>query len=164
MENKELETKRHSCAHVMAAAVQQLFPGTKLGIGPAVENGFYYDFDCPHAFTPEDLKTIETKMKELIKARIPFECNPMSKAEAKELFEKRGETYKLELLEELPDGEITVYTTGDLWTSAAARMWSTRVKSIILNFLPSPAHTGAGTKNAPCCSAFTACALTIRTN
>ena len=113
MENKELETKRHSCAHVMAAAVQQLFPGTKLGIGPAVENGFYYDFDCPHAFTPEDLKTIETKMKELIKARIPFECKPMSKAEAKELFEKRGETYKLELLEELPDGEITVYTTGD---------------------------------------------------
>ena len=113
MENKELETKRHSCAHVMASAVQQLFPGTKLGIGPAVENGFYYDFDCPHAFTPEDLKTIETKMKELIKARIPFECKPMSKAEAKELFEKRGETYKLELLEELPDGEITVYTTGD---------------------------------------------------
>ena len=105
--------KRHSCAHIMAAAVQQLFPNTKLGIGPAVENGFYYDFDCTHAFTPEDLKTIETKMKELIKARIPFECKQMSKAEAKEFFEKRGETYKLELIEELNDGEITVYFTGD---------------------------------------------------
>ena len=101
MENNELEVKRHSCAHVMAQAVQQLFPGTKLGIGPAIENGFYYDFDCPHAFTPEDLKTIETKMKEIIKARQPFERKEMSKQEAKDFFTKRGETYKLELLEEL---------------------------------------------------------------
>ncbi|MBO7237823.1 MAG: threonine--tRNA ligase, partial [Elusimicrobiaceae bacterium] len=113
MENNELETKRHSCAHIMAAAVQQLFPGTKLGIGPAIENGFYYDFDCPHAFTPEDLKTIETKMKELIKARIPFERKEMSKADARKFFESRGETYKLELLEELEDGQISVYLTGD---------------------------------------------------
>ena len=64
MENQDLQTKRHSCAHVMAQAVQQLFPGTKLGIGPAIENGFYYDFDCPHAFTPEDLKTIEELARE----------------------------------------------------------------------------------------------------
>lgn len=113
MENKDLETKRHSCAHVMAQAVQQLFPGTKLGIGPAIENGFYYDFDCPKQFTPEDLKLIETKMKEIIKARQPFERKEMSKAEAKEFFEKRGETYKLELIDELEDGTITVYTNGD---------------------------------------------------
>ena len=66
MEKQELETMRHSCAHVMAQAVQQLFPGTKLGIGPAIDNGFYYDFDCPAQFTPEDLKKIETKMKEII--------------------------------------------------------------------------------------------------
>ena len=112
MENKDLETKRHSCAHVMAQAVQQLFPGTQLGIGPAIENGFYYDFDCPKQFTPEDLKLIETKMKEIIKARQPFERKEMSKAEAKEFFEKRGETYKLELIEELEDGTITVYTNG----------------------------------------------------
>lgn len=113
MEHNELETKRHSCAHVMAAAVQQLFPGTKIGIGPAIENGFYYDFDCPHTFTPEDLKTIETKMKELIKARIPFERVEMSKAEAESFFTKLGETYKLELIEDLKDGEITLYTMGD---------------------------------------------------
>ena len=104
---------RHSCAHVMAQAVQQLFPGTKLGIGPAIDNGFYYDFDCPAQFTPEDLKKIETKMKEIIKARQPFERKEMSKAEAKEFFTKRGETYKLELLEELEDGTITVYVNGD---------------------------------------------------
>ena len=108
MENQDLQTKRHSAAHVMAQAVQQLFPGTKLGIGPAIENGFYYDFDCPHAFTPEDLKTIETKMKEIIKAKQPFERKEMSKAEATAFFEKRGETYKLELLKELEDGSIKV--------------------------------------------------------
>lgn len=113
MEKQELETMRHSCAHVMAQAVQQLFPGTKLGIGPAIENGFYYDFDCPTQFTPEDLKKIETKMKEIIKARQPFERKEMSKAEAKEFFTKRGETYKLELLDELEDGTITVYINGD---------------------------------------------------
>ena len=113
MEKQELETMRHSCAHVMAQAVQQLFPGTKLGIGPAIENGFYYDFDCPTQFTPEDLKKIETKMKEIIKARQPFERKEMSKAEAKEFFTQRGETYKLELLDELEDGTITVYVNGD---------------------------------------------------
>ena len=113
MEKQELETMRHSCAHVMAQAVQQLFPGTKLGIGPAIDNGFYYDFDCPAQFTPEDLKKIETKMKEIIKSRQPFERKEMSKAEAKEFFTKRGETYKLELLEELEDGTITVYVNGD---------------------------------------------------
>lgn len=113
MENKELEVKRHSCAHVMAQAVQQLFPGTKLGIGPAIENGFYYDFDCPKQFTPEDLKAIETKMKEIIKARQPFERKELSKAEAREFFTKRGETYKLELLEELEDGTISIYVNGD---------------------------------------------------
>ena len=101
MENNELEVKRHSCAHIMAQAVQQLFPNTKLGIGPAIENGFYYDFDCPKQFTPEDLKAIEAKMKEIIKARQPFERKEMTKAEAKAFFEARGETYKLELLEEL---------------------------------------------------------------
>ena len=113
MEKQELEIMRHSCAHVLAQAVQQLFPGTKLGIGPAIDNGFYYDFDCKTQFTPEDLKKIETKMKEIIKARQPFERKEMSKAEAKEFFTKRGETYKLELLEELQDGSITVYINGD---------------------------------------------------
>ncbi|MBO5911392.1 MAG: hypothetical protein J6Q05_04285 [Elusimicrobiaceae bacterium] len=86
-EKIDLQTKRHSCAHVMAQAVQQLFPGTKLGIGPAIENGFYYDFDCPKQFTPEDLKAIETKMKEIIKARQKFERKELSKQEARDFFQ-----------------------------------------------------------------------------
>lgn len=110
MEN--IETKRHSCSHILAAAVQELFPGTKLGIGPAIENGFYYDFLSEHKFTPEDLKTIEDKMKELIKAKSPFIRKEISKAEAEALFKQKGEDFKVELIADLPDGEISIYTNG----------------------------------------------------
>ncbi len=111
MEN--IEIKRHSCSHILAAAVQQLFPGTKLGIGPAIENGFYYDFLSDHKFTPEDLKTIETKMKEIIKAREEFVCKNISKADAVKLFEEKGEIFKAELAAELADDTITLYTNGE---------------------------------------------------
>lgn len=110
MEN--IETKRHSCSHILAAAVQELFPGTKLGIGPAIENGFYYDFLSEHKFTPEDLKTIEDKMKQIIKSKQPFVRKEVSKAEAEALFKSKGEDFKVELISELPDGEISVYTNG----------------------------------------------------
>ncbi|MBR1980449.1 threonine--tRNA ligase [Candidatus Proelusimicrobium excrementi] len=110
MEN--IETKRHSCSHILAAAVQELFPGTKLGIGPAIENGFYYDFLSDHKFTPEDLKTIEDKMKQIIKSKQPFVRKEVSKAEAEALFKSKGEDFKVELISELPDGEISVYTNG----------------------------------------------------
>lgn len=110
MEN--IETKRHSCSHILAAAVQELFPGTKLGIGPAIENGFYYDFFSDHKFTPEDLKTIEDKMKQIIKSKQPFVRKEVSKAEAEALFKSKGEDFKVELISELPDGEISVYTNG----------------------------------------------------
>ena len=110
MEN--IETKRHSCSHILAAAVQELFPGTKLGIGPAIENGFYYDFLSEHKFTPEDLKTIEDKMKQIVKSKQPFVRKEVSKAEAEALFKSKGEDFKVELISELPDGEISVYTNG----------------------------------------------------
>lgn len=110
MEN--IETKRHSCSHILAAAVQELFPGTKLGIGPAIENGFYYDFLSEHKFTPEDLKAIEDKMKELIKAKSPFVRKEISKSDALALFKQKGEDFKVELIEDLPDGEISIYTNG----------------------------------------------------
>ncbi len=110
MEN--IETKRHSCSHILAAAVQELFPGTKLGIGPAIENGFYYDFLSDHKFTPEDLKTIEDKMKQIIKSKQPFVRKEVSKAEAEALFKSKGEDFKVELISELPEGEISVYTNG----------------------------------------------------
>ncbi|MDR1684696.1 MAG: threonine--tRNA ligase, partial [Elusimicrobiota bacterium] len=111
---QNLEIKRHSLSHIMAEAVQALFPGAKLGIGPAIDNGFYYDFLSDHKFTPEDLKTIEAKMKEIIKARRPFVCKNLTREEAVKFFKDRGEIFKLELIDDLPAGEqISVYANGD---------------------------------------------------
>ncbi len=104
---------RHSSAHIMADAVQQIFPTAKLGMGPAIENGFYYDFDLEHRLTPEDLEQIEKKMREIINNNYDFTQRMLSKKEAKELFKKRGEEYKLELLDELEDGNISIYSHGN---------------------------------------------------
>lgn len=106
------EILRHSCAHVMADAVTQLFPGVKLAIGPSIENGFYYDFDYKGTFTPEDLVKIEAKMNDIIKARVPFEKSEMAKAEAKNFFSERGEKYKLEIIDELKGDTVTIYKHG----------------------------------------------------
>ncbi|MDD5593151.1 MAG: threonine--tRNA ligase [Candidatus Margulisbacteria bacterium] len=113
MKDTDLEILRHSTSHVMAHAVQELFPGVKLGIGPAIENGFYYDFDLPQQITPEDLTKIEEKMKEIIKKEHKFERSEMDKAKAIELFEGRGEKYKVELLHEIEDNKVTIYKSGD---------------------------------------------------
>lgn len=115
----KIETIRHSLAHIMAAAVQELFPGVKFGIGPAIENGFYYDFALPSeasgeggTFTREDLPKIEKKMKELIKKNIKFEKKIVSKTEAEKIF--RGQPYKLELIKELTEsGSLLIYQAGD---------------------------------------------------
>jgi threonyl-tRNA synthetase len=103
----------HSSSHILAQAVQKLFPDTKLAIGPAIEEGFYYDFDTEHTFTPDDLKTIEKKMKEIVRKNIPFQRKTLKKKEAISLFKQRGEVYKVELLEEFPDEEVTIYQQGD---------------------------------------------------
>ncbi len=105
----DLETLRHSTSHVMAQAVQELFPGVKLGIGPAIEDGFYYDFDMPQKLTPEDLPKIEEKMQEIIKARHKFERTEIEKENAIGLFEERGEKYKVELLHEIEDKKVSLY-------------------------------------------------------
>jgi threonyl-tRNA synthetase len=97
----------------MAKAVIELFPGVKLGIGPAIENGFYYDFDMPEQITPEDLPKIEKKMKEIIKANQKFKRVEMSKEEAIKLMEERGEKYKIELLHEIEDEKVSLYQNGD---------------------------------------------------
>jgi threonyl-tRNA synthetase len=110
--NKEeslLEIYRHSTSHIMAHAVKELYPDVKLAIGPATSDGFYYDFDCERTFTNEDLPTIEKKMWEIIKADRPFVKKELPKKEAIELFKARGETYKVELLEEIEDDTVTVY-------------------------------------------------------
>ncbi|PIE36040.1 threonine--tRNA ligase [candidate division KSB3 bacterium] len=107
------EIYRHSTSHLMAQAVQDVFPGTKIAIGPAVESGFYYDFDTPHPFTPEDLEKIEQKMAELIQADLPYSRKNVSKEEAIAFFRENGEDYKVEILQEIPDGDmISEYQQG----------------------------------------------------
>ncbi len=109
-----LDILRHSAAHVMAEAVKELFPEVKVTIGPAIENGFYYDFDREQPFTPEDLKKIEKKMKELIKKNQPFSRREVSREDALKQFADLGESYKTELINELPEGEtISLYQVGN---------------------------------------------------
>ncbi len=101
---------RHSASHVMAKAVLSLFPDAKFGIGPSIEAGFYYDFDLPRTLTPEDLPVIEEKMREIIKADLPFKHREITKEEAKKLF--ASQPYKLELIDEIPDDKVGVYEQG----------------------------------------------------
>jgi len=109
--DEKLDVMRHSASHVMAAAVQSIFPEVKFGIGPSIENGFYYDFDLPRSLTPEDLPEIEKRMQELIKEAVVFSRENVTKDAAMELF--KDQPYKLELIEELADDAITIYRTGD---------------------------------------------------
>lgn len=112
MEDKELEKARHSLAHVLAKALVQLYPSTKLTIGPAIEDGFYYDIDLDHSITPDEFKAIEKKMQEVINRGEEFKREVVSKEKALELFS--GNEYKTEIINELPDGEeVSIYYTGD---------------------------------------------------
>lgn len=111
MTAEELETMRHSASHVLAEAVKSLFPEAKFGIGPAIENGFYYDFDLPRTLTPEDLPVIEEKMREIIKSDVPFVHQVINKEEAEKLFQ--DQPYKLELIKELPEDQVGIYRQGN---------------------------------------------------
>ena len=108
-----LDLIRHSTSHLMAQAVKVLFPETMVTIGPAVANGFYYDFDRDKPFTPEDLETIETKMRELATKAIPLERQVLSKADAIKLFSEMGESYKVEIIEALDVETVSLYRQGD---------------------------------------------------
>jgi threonyl-tRNA synthetase len=110
-----LELMRHDGAHVMAQAVQELFPGTQVTIGPAVENGFYYDFARDEPFHEDDLKTIEERMHEIVKRDLPIEREVMDRAEAIKVFGELGEKYKVEIIEDIiPEGEeVSIYRQGD---------------------------------------------------
>lgn len=110
MADEKLQTIRHSCAHVMAEAILKLFPGTKIAIGPAIDNGFYYDFDFPTdtKFTEDNFQTVEKEMRKIIAGNHNFERKEVSKEEALKLFS--GQDYKIELINDLPEGEtITTY-------------------------------------------------------
>lgn len=109
-----VEIIRHSTAHLLAQAVQQLFPGTQVTIGPTVENGFYYDFATGHNFTPEDLERIEKRMEELASADLPVERVVYSREQAIDLFRNMGEHFKVQIVEDLPEGEeISIYKQGE---------------------------------------------------
>ena len=107
-----LEILRHSTSHVMAMAVQELFPGAKVTIGPAIENGFYYDFDYERPFKEDDLARIEEKMQEIIKSNLPFVRKEMSREAAIDFFKGLGEDYKVELIEDLDAEHVSLYTQG----------------------------------------------------
>ena len=109
-----LDTIRHSCAHLMAMAVQDLFPSAQVTIGPVIENGFYYDFAFERPFTPEDLEKIEARMKELAKKDYKVERSILSREEAISLFEEKGEKYKVEIIKDIPgDQPLSFYQQGD---------------------------------------------------
>ena len=110
----ELPVIRHTASHVMAQAVQRLWPGTKLAIGPAIDDGFYYDFDKEGGFTPEDLEKIEAEMKKIIKENLKLETYTLPRAEAIEYLRSKGEDYKVQLVEDLPeDAPISFYKQGE---------------------------------------------------
>ncbi|MEM7395888.1 MAG: threonine--tRNA ligase [Verrucomicrobiota bacterium] len=105
---------RHSAAHVMATAVCRLFDDVQLDIGPPTDEGFYYDFDLPHRLTPEDFENIEAEMQKIVEEDQPFECIEVSREEAVKMIEESGQTFKIERLADIPDGEaITFYRNGE---------------------------------------------------
>ncbi len=108
-----LEIIRHSTSHLMAQAVKRLYPEAKVTIGPAIESGFYYDFDVDHPFTPEELERIETTMRELAKADLKIQREELTSSEAIEQFRQMGEEYKVELIEDLGAEQVSLYRQGD---------------------------------------------------
>jgi threonyl-tRNA synthetase len=111
--DKGLEILRHSASHVMAQAVKAIFPEARVAIGPAIENGFYYDFDVAKPFTEEDLVRIEAKMAEIVSRHLAFHRKEISREEAISIFKQQGEVYKVELLEEISEDRVSLYDQGD---------------------------------------------------
>lgn len=108
------DTLRHTASHVMAQAIQHLFPDVKFAIGPSIENGFYYDMDTEHRFSHEDFDAIEKEMAKIVKENIPIVKEVVSREEALKMFKEAGQDYKVELIEDLPaDAVISLYRQGD---------------------------------------------------
>jgi len=111
--SRDIDKLRHTAAHVMAQAVQELWPETKVTIGPAIDTGFYYDFDKKEPFSDEDLRKIEKVMNRIVQKNLPMGQSFMHRDEAKKLFAAKNETYKVELIDGIPDPEVSIYKTGD---------------------------------------------------
>ncbi|RZL34108.1 MAG: threonine--tRNA ligase, partial [Pedobacter sp.] len=109
----ELHCIRHSAAHIMAHAVQQMFPEAKFAIGPVIKDGFYYDMDLPRPINEEDLIEIEKRMKDIVKANSPFKRDEWDKETAKKFFSEHGQDFKMEIIDGITDENVTIYTEGD---------------------------------------------------
>ncbi len=109
--DERLERLRHSAAHIMADAVVEMFPDAKLGIGPPIDTGFYYDFTLPRALTTDDLPVIEEKMRRRVESDVPFRHEEITKDEARKLFAEQP--YKLELIDDIEDEKVSLYRQGD---------------------------------------------------
>ncbi|MDE2027904.1 MAG: threonine--tRNA ligase, partial [Candidatus Omnitrophica bacterium] len=114
--SNDIDKLRHTCAHVMAQAVQELWPEAKVTIGPAIDNGFYYDFDKKEPFSDEDLRRIEKAMARIVQKNLPMKQFFMPRQEAKKYFADHNETYKVELIEGIPDEQVSIYKTGEEFT------------------------------------------------
>src|SRR4029450_8246843 len=108
-----LEVLRHSCAHLMAQAVQRLFPGTEITIGPVIENGFYSDFRGPEGFAPDDLQRIEETMRAIVAETLPVSREELPHDAAVHLFEGMGEHYKVEIIQGIPEDTVSLYRQGE---------------------------------------------------
>src|SRR5258708_221409 len=115
MQNEKLHNIRHSLSHILASAVTEMFPKAKHGVGPVIENGFYYDFLLPRALTPEDLAKLEKRMRELVRQKLDFKREEMSFEQAIKYFKEKDQPYKVELIEDIKKHGTTVYKelTGD---------------------------------------------------
>lgn len=131
----ELEVLRHSASHLLAHAVKRLYPDAKLGIGPATNTGFYYDFDFSEPVTMADLEKIEQEMAKISKENLKIERFELSKQEAIALMQEQGQIYKIELINELPEGEaISFYRQGDFVDLCRGPHVNYTAKSSISNF------------------------------
>lgn len=114
MKNEKLDTKRHSLAHIMAASIQEMFPEAKFGVGPVIEDGFFYDVHLSRPLTPEDLQAIEKRMRDKVKQNLRFERSEMPLDNAADMFEKMSQDFKVELLHDLKTrGTTAVADLGD---------------------------------------------------
>ena len=138
----------HTSSHLLAEALEALYPGIKFGIGPAIENGFYYDVDSPVAITESDLPKIEAKMVELARQKEPLVRREVPKAEALKEFTEKGDPYKVELIEALEDGTISFYTNGNFTDLCRGPHIPTRVRSRPSSCCRLPAPIGAATRTS----------------
>ena len=133
------EALRHTASHILAQAVKRLFPKTRLGIGPAIEDGFYYDFDTEHGFVSDDLAIIEAEMARIIEENLPVCREIMSREEARALFEQMQEPFKLEILEEIPEDEpVSIYRQGEFVDSVSYTHLKTSRFTLASNAVANP--------------------------